>query len=270
MLLPLADRTLCYDLVGPEDGEVVAFSHSLAADLGLWAEQVPMLLALGYRVLRLDLRGHGGSRDDSAAYTMDELADDLIAVADAAGIERFHFVGLSIGGAIGQSLALRHPERVLSLLLSDTQSESFPDAASHWGKRIEKLKAARTVEIIADETMGRWLTADYQASNPLRWAQIRATVAGCTVGGYVGCAGALADFDYTDRLHQVRVPVLVTCGSEDPRATPEESRRIAALFPDGRYVEFVGARHVPNVEQPEAFNRVLADWLAHVRESAGA
>lgn len=264
MLLPLSDRVLCYDLIGPEQGEVVAFSHSLAADLGLWAEQVPALTANGYRVLRVDLRGHGGSRDAKIPYSIDDLADDMIAVADATGIARFHFVGLSIGGAIGQSLGLRYPDRIASLMLCDTQSESFPDAAAHWGKRIEKLYATGSVESIADETMERWLTAVYRAKNPLRWNQIRATVAGCTVAGYVGCAQALADFHYTGRLHEVGAPVLVACGSEDPRATPEESRRIAALFRDGRYQEFTGARHVPNVEQADAFNAVLLDWLAQV------
>ncbi|VCU69188.1 3-oxoadipate enol-lactonase 2 [Pigmentiphaga humi] len=268
MLLPLKDRTLCYDLAGPETGEVVAFTHSLAADLGLWAEQLPALLNGGYRVLRSDLRGHGGSRAAPGPYTMDELADDLIAIADAAGIERFHFVGLSIGGAIGQSLALRHPHRVRSLMLCDTQSESFPDAATHWGKRIATLRETGTVAAIADDTMERWLTPAYRAAHPLRWQQIRDTVAGCTAEGYIGCAQALADFHYTDRLGTVRIPALVACGSEDPRATPEESRRIAALLADGRYQEFTGARHVPNVEQPDTFNRVLGDWLRHVRAQA--
>ena len=261
MLLSHGDHVLCYDLVGPETGQVVAFTHSLAADLGLWAEQVPMLLGAGYRVLRLDLRGHGGSRGAAGPYTIDGLADDLIAVADATGIERFDFVGLSIGGAVGQSLGLRHPARVRSLMICDTQSESFPDAATHWGDRIDALRQTGSVEAIADDTMKRWLTPAFKDAHPHRWQQIRSTVAACTVDGYVGCAQALANFTYTDRLHEVAVPVLVSCGSEDPRATPEESRRIAALFKDGRYQEFTGARHVPNVEQPEAFNRVLADWL---------
>lgn len=262
MLLTLPGRTICYDLLGPDAGEVVAFTHSLAADMGLWAEQVPALLAAGYRVLRYDLRGHGGSRADPGPYAMDVLADDLIAVADALSINRFHFVGLSIGGAIGQSLGVRYPVRLRSLMLCDTQSESFPDAASHWGARNAKLAAAGSVEAIADETMGRWLTPEFKDRHPNRWQQIRDTVAACTVHGYVGCAQALANFRYTHQLGTVRVPTLVACGSDDPRATPAESRRIASLFVDGRYQEFTGARHVPNVEQAEDFNRVLLQWLA--------
>ena len=102
---------LAYDLLGPEAGPVVAFSHSLAADLGLWAEQVPPLLAAGYRVLRMDLRGHGGSEGPPGAYTIDGLADDLVALLDRLRIDRCHFVGLSIGGMVGQSLGLRHAVR---------------------------------------------------------------------------------------------------------------------------------------------------------------
>ncbi|MDR5832521.1 alpha/beta hydrolase [Caballeronia sp. LP006] len=265
MLLPLADRTISYDFIGPENGQVVMFMHSLAADMGLWAEQVPALLAAGYRVLRTDLRGHGGSRATEGPYTIDALADDVIAVTDALGIERFHFVGLSIGGAIGQSLALRYLNRLCSAFLCDTQSESFPNAATHWGNRIEKLRQAGSVEGLADDTMGRWLTAEYRERNPLRWNQIRATVAGCSVSGYIGCAQALANFNYTGRLNEVKLPVLVGCGSEDPSASPEASRKIASLFVNGHFEEFANARHIPNVEQNEVFNQVLLDWLEKVR-----
>ncbi|MDR5825937.1 alpha/beta fold hydrolase [Caballeronia sp. LZ043] len=265
MLLPSKQRTLSYDLVGPERGQVVVFSHSLAADLGLWAEQVPALLAAGYRVLRTDLRGHGGSTATPAPYTIDQLADDVIEVLDALSIERCHFVGLSIGGMIGQSLGLRYANRVNSLLLSDTQSESPPDAATFWGPMIEAINKAGSLEPIADRTMDRWLTADYRAAHPGRWKQIRDTVAGCSPAGYIGCAQAIGNFTFTERLHTVQAPVLVTCGSLDPRATPDESRHIASLFPNGRYAGFEGAKHVPNVEQPDAFNRELLQWLGSQR-----
>jgi 3-oxoadipate enol-lactonase len=261
MLINLPGRKTAYDLVGPEAGPVVAFTHSLAADMGLWAEQVPALLAAGYRVLRTDLRGHGGSTATPAPYTIDQLADDVVEVLDALAIERCHFVGLSIGGMVGQSLGIRHARRVESLLLSDTQTESPTDAAQFWGPMIESIKSAGTLEPIADTTMGRWLTKAYRQQNPVRWKQIRETVAACTPEGYIGCALAISNFNFTARLGSVTTPTLVTCGSEDPRATPEESRRIASLFADGRYEGFEGARHVPNVEQPEAFNRVLLQWL---------
>jgi 3-oxoadipate enol-lactonase len=268
MLLPLTDRNLCYDLVGLETGPVVAFSHSLAADLGMWAEQVPALAAAGYRSLRIDLRGHGGSGAPPAPYTIDALADDIIAVLDGLSIARCHFVGLSIGGMIGQSLGLRHAGRVQSLMLCDTQTQSPADAATRWGPRIEAVTKAGSLEPIADATIGRWLTEEFRKKHPARWKQIRDTIVGCKPTGYIGCAQAIADFNFTARLGTVKTPTLVVCGTDDPSAGRAESQHIASLFPSGSYDEFPGARHLPNVEQPDAFNRVLLEWLDARSKSA--
>jgi 3-oxoadipate enol-lactonase len=262
MPLPLQGRNICYDIIGPESGQVVAFSHSLAADLGMWAEQVPALAAAGYRALRIDLRGHGGSTALPAPYTIDQLADDVVTVLDGLGIGSCHFVGLSIGGMIGQSLGLRHAGRVQSLMLCDTQTQSPADAATRWGPRIEAVLKAGSLEPIADATIGRWLTENFRKKNPGRWKQIRDTIAGCAPTGYFGCAQAIGNFNFTARLGTVKAPTLVVCGTDDPSAAPAESRHIASLFRGGSYDDFPGARHLPNVEQPEAFNRVLLKWLA--------
>lgn len=261
MLVPLQGRNICYDLVGPESGPVVAFSHSLAADLGMWAEQVPALTGAGYRALRIDLRGHGGSTALPAPYTIDALADDVVAVMDAAGIDRCHFVGLSIGGMIGQSLGLRHAGRVRSLMLCDTQTESPADAATRWGPRIVAINQVGSLEPIADATLGRWFTDDFRKQRPARWKQIRDSIVGCTPTGYTGCAQAIGNFNFTGRLGTVKTPTLVVCGTDDPSAAPGESRHVASLFPNGSYDDFPGAKHLPNVEQPDAFNRVLLKWL---------
>jgi len=265
MLLPLKGRNICYDLVGPDSGAVVTFAHSLAADHGSWAEQVPALAVAGYRVLRVDLRGHGGSTAPAPPYTIDELADDVVIVLDALGVPRTHYVGLSIGGMIGQSLGLRHAGRMQTLMLCDTQTQSPDDAATRWGPRIDAITKANSCEPIADDTIGRWLTQDYKARNPGRWKQIRETIAGCSVAGYTGCAQAIGNFNYTAKLGTVRTPTLVVCGTEDPSATPAATRKAASLFPNGSYDEFPGARHLPNIEQPEAFNRVLLGWLGKHR-----
>ena len=261
MLLPLQGRNISYDLIGPESGQVIAFSHSLAADLGMWAEQVPALAAAGYRILRIDLRGHGGSGAPPAPYTIDELADDVVSVLDALGIARCHFVGLSIGGMIGQSLGLRHAGRMQSLMLCDTQSQSPADAATRWGPRIVAINQAGSLEPIADATLGRWFTDDFRKKRPARWKQIRDSIVGCTPVGYTGCAQAIGNFNFTGKLGTVKTPTLVVCGTDDPSASPEASRKIASLFPNGSYDEVKGAQHLPNVEQDEAFNRVRLRWL---------
>ena len=111
MLLPLDGRNIAYDLIGSKSAPVVCMTHSLASDGGMWAEQVPALLAGGFRVLRIDMRGHGGSGPVNGPYTMSQLATDVVAVLDALGLAKVHFIGLSIGGMIGQALALDHAAR---------------------------------------------------------------------------------------------------------------------------------------------------------------
>src|SRR5436305_3515509 len=106
MLLPLPGRRLYYDLTGPENGPVVCITHSLASDGGSWAEQVPALLQAGFRGLRLDMRGHGGSDPVAGDYTMAALADDAAAALQALAFARVRYIGLSIGGLIGQAFAL--------------------------------------------------------------------------------------------------------------------------------------------------------------------
>src|SRR5262250_240879 len=108
MLLPLERRRLYYDVTGPENGPVVCMTHSLMSDSGMWAEQMPPLLQAGFRVLRVDMRGHGGSDPVAGSYTITALAGDVAQVLEALAMPRVHYIGLSIGGMIGQAFAIEH------------------------------------------------------------------------------------------------------------------------------------------------------------------
>ncbi len=261
MLLPLAGRRLYYDLAGPEDGPVVCITHSLASDGGSWAEQVPALLQAGFRVLRLDMRGHGGSDPVAGDYTMRELAGDVAAVLDALGLARVHYIGLSIGGMIGQAFALEHAHRLISAMWCDTLPASPPGAVEVWGPRIKAVREANSLAPIAEASMDRYLSPAFQAKNPGRWKQLRDTVVGTTPAGYLGCSAAIIDFDFVARLPSLRLPVLVVCGEEDAGTPASENRRLAGLVPDARYEEIPGMRHFPNVEAPGPFNRIMTGWL---------
>ena len=262
MLLPLDKRRLAYDLAGPEEAPVVCITHSLASDGGSWSDQLPALLAAGFRVLRLDMRGHGGSDAVAGNYTMRALADDVAAVLDGLSIRRCHYIGLSIGGMIGQGFALAHRERLLSAMWCDTLPCSPAGAAPVWRERMAVVRNASSLEPIADGTMDRWFTESFKGRRPGRWKQIRDTVAATTPAGYLGCCEAILDFDFVPQLPGVKLPVLVLCGDSDPGTPPAENRRIASLVPGARYEEIGDARHCPNVERPEAFNRVMLEWLA--------
>ncbi len=261
MLLPLHGRRIAYDLLGAEDAPTVCITHSLASDGGSWAEQVPALLQSGFRVLRLDMRGHGGSDPVSGDYSMAALADDVAAALAALGIPRVHYIGLSIGGMIGQAFALAHGERLISAMWCDTLPASPKGADEIWAQRINTVRGAGSLLPLADMTVERWLTGAFKAQHPGRWRQIRDTVVGTTPAGYLGCCAAILDFDFVPRLPSVRVPTLVLCGAEDAGTPASENRRLAGLVPDARYEEMAGCLHFPNVERPDAFNRIMLGWL---------
>lgn len=261
MLINLPGRRIYYALEGKAGGPVVCFCHSLASDGGMWAEQMLPLLSQGYQVLRLDMRGHGGSDPVDGPYTMQDLADDVAAALDALDIAKVHFVGLSIGGMLGQAFAVKHGHRLHSSMLCDTSPASPPGASAAWAPRIEAVTKANSVAPLADGTMERWFTPAFKPAHPRRWQQIHQTIAGTTPEGYLGCAAAILGLDMIAALPGVKVPVLVVCGADDEGTPPAGNRRIAELVPGGRYVEIANARHFPNVERADEFNRILMDWL---------
>ena len=267
MLFRTRNRNIYYDLIGPESGPIVCLAHSLSADSGIWAEQISPLLGQGWRVLRLDMRGHGGSDPVAQNYTMVELADDVALALDFLGFATVHFVGLSIGGMIGQTLAIEHGHRLQSLMLCDTSPAAIPGGMPMWNERFEAIKRAGCVEPLADATMQRWLTDAFKARRPERWQQIRATIACTSPAGYLGGAAAIINFDVLSKLGSVDTPTLVVCGDSDTGTPPAGNRRIAELIPAARFQEIADARHLPNVEHPQTFNRIMLDWLSSNRQN---
>ena len=261
MLVNLDGRRIYCDLAGPESGQVVCFTHSLSSDGGMWAEQMVPLLAAGYRVLRLDMRGHGGSDPVAGDYTMAALADDVATSLDFLGIDKVQYIGLSIGGMLGQAFAIAHGKRLISTMLCATAPQTPPGAAGAWGPRIETVQKAHSLEPLADGTMERWFTETWKPKHPARWKQLRSTVAGTTPAGYLGCAAAILNFDFVPKLPSLKVPALVICGSEDQGTPPAGNKKIAELIPGARYEEIPATRHFPNVERPDVFNRLMMDWV---------
>jgi 3-oxoadipate enol-lactonase len=192
---------------------------------------------------------------------MTALADDVAAVLDALGLARVHYIGLSIGGMIGQAFALERGERLISALWCDTLPASPPGAGAIWGPRIKAVREANSLEPIAEASIDRYLSPAFRAKNPARWRQLRDTVVGTTPQGYLGCAAAILDFDFVARLPSLRLPVLVVCGAEDAGTPASENRRLAGLVPGAQYEEIAGMRHFPNVEAPDIFNRIMLGWL---------
>jgi 3-oxoadipate enol-lactonase len=261
MLLALNGRRVYFDLAGPQNAATVCFTHSLNSDSGMWVEQMVPLLAAGYRVLRLDMRGHGGSVPVDGDYTMDALAADVKDSLDVLGIQKVHFIGLSIGGMIGQGFALAYPDRLLSLCLCDTQPSTPPGSTGTWDERKATVRKSGLASL-ADATMARWFTDEFKKVNPVRWREIRDTISNTTPQGSIGCMSAIQDFDYLGRLPTIKAHTLVICGDEDEGTPPDRNKLIASKVPGGKYEGIAKARHLPNVERADTFNRIMMGWLS--------
>lgn len=255
--------SLYYELSGPAEAPVVTLSHSLSCDLTMWDPQTAALEDAGYRVLRYDTRGHGRTEAPPGPYSLGLLAEDAAALLAALEVERTHFVGLSLGGMIAQTLALEHPALLYSLALCDTTAALPPEALPIWDERIE---TARTQGMAAhvEPTIGRWFTEPFIASRADAVDPIRALIAATRIDGYIGCVEAIKGLDLLERLPAVQAPTLVVVGADDPGTTPEAARAISERIPGATLVVIESASHLSNVEQPEAFNAALLEFLAKV------
>lgn len=251
-----------YRLDGPAGAPVVVMSHSLAAHVGMWEDQLPILS--DYRVLRYDTRGHGGTDAPEGEYTLGQLAGDLLGLLDALRVEKAHFVGLSMGGMVGQTAALRDPGRFLTLSLCDTSSRVPPEGRALWSERIAAARSGGMESLVAS-TIDRWFSAGFQAAAPERVERVREMIRATPVAGYCGCCAAIRDLDVTERLAEIRVPTLLVVGEHDP-GTPVAAHEVIRDRVEGaRLVVIDDALHFTNVERTDAFNAALGGFLAEHR-----
>src|SRR5512135_156113 len=230
-----------YELSGKKDAPVVALSHSLGSSLVMWDPQMEVLRS-DFRVLRYDTRGHGGTDAPAGPYTLDLLAEDMVSLLDALKIDRVHFVGLSMGGMIGQSLGLRHADRLRSLCLCDTSASLPQEAQPLWRERIE---AARKMGLgcLVEATLERWFTPTFLQQNPPMLGIIRREFLKTPQDGFVGCCEAIRRLDFLDQLAKIRTPTLIVVGEDDPGTPVSASRAIHEKIAGSKLVVLPGARH---------------------------
>jgi len=245
-----------YELHGKEGAPWLVLSHSLACTIRMWDPQIEAFQG-SYRILAYDMRGHGASAAPKGPYTLDMLAEDVLALMQSVGIKRAAFVGLSIGGMIGQTLALKNPAPFTGMVLADTTHTQTPDMVKQWEDRI-KIAEAQGMQPLVAPTMERWFTAPYRSSPPAQ--AIARLIANTPVAGYVGCGQAIMKLNTTARLKEIRLPVLAITGESDGAAGG--TRFIGGNVPGARFVSIPNAAHIANVEQVEAFNRPLREFLS--------
>jgi 3-oxoadipate enol-lactonase len=242
------------------EGPPVVLSHALGLELGMW-DALAAALAPRHEVLRYDHRGHGGSAVPAGPYRMDELVDDAARVIREWGAGPVAWVGLSLGGMVGQGLAIRHPELLRSLVLANTTAH-YPEAAqAAWAQRIAAVEQGG-LEAIADMVMERYFHAGFRSGRPEALAAFRAALLRTSAAGYAATCHAVREVDWLERLPQVRCPTLVIAGALDVGAPVAMSQAIAERIPGARLEVLAGASHLSVAEQPQEFAALVEGFLS--------
>ncbi|PYT79510.1 MAG: 3-oxoadipate enol-lactonase [Acidobacteria bacterium] len=245
-----------YALAGLPGKPALILSNSLGTDFSMWDQQMGEF-AKTLRIVRSDTRGHGKSSVAPGPYSIENLAKDVLALADSLKLERFHFCGLSMGGMIGMWLAANAPQRLGKLVLASTAAKI--GNAETWNARIETVRK-QGMKPIAAATMERWFTPAFRAKNPSIVASIQRMVESIHPEGYVSCCAAVRAFDFREQLGGVNTPTLVISGMHDPSTTPADGHSLADHIPRARYVELDGA-HLCNIEDADHFTKEVSSFL---------
>jgi 3-oxoadipate enol-lactonase/4-carboxymuconolactone decarboxylase len=256
--------TLHHTTDGRADAPALILGPSLGTSLRLWDAQVPAL-SRGYRVVRYDLPGHGGTPAGLLREpTVAGLAALVLELADSLGVQRFGYAGVSLGGAVGTWLAVHHPERVESLAVV-CSSARFGEPAGWWD-RAERVRK-EGVEWIAATAPARWFTPGFEATDTAR--ALIGDHRAVDPAGYAACCGALAAFDLRADLARVGAPTLVVAGRQDPATPPVHARELADGIGGSSLVEINGAAHLAPAEQPERVLHALLDHFGPGAEADG-
>jgi len=251
------DGTRIYaQITRPQNGPAVVFSNSLGTTLQLWDPILP-LLPEGLRILRYDMRGHGRSDVPDAPYTMGQLISDAEAVCDAFDVRDAMFVGLSVGGMIAQGLAVKRPDLIRAMVLSNTAAKIGNPKL--WQDRISFI-TANGMAAASDEIMRRWFGRDFYATPAMTpW---KAMVEATSVTGYTGVCAAIAGTDFYTPTSGLRIPTLGIAGTEDGSTPPDLVRETTDLIPGSHFALIRRAGHLPCVEKPAEFATHLCDFLS--------
>lgn len=245
-------------LQGVERGTPIVLAHALGLDLSLW-DGLAAELGRDHPVLRYDQRGHGGSAVPPGPYTLDDLVDDGVRLLREWGRGPVVWVGLSLGGMVGQGLAVRHPEWLRGLVISNSVARYAESTKPGWAERIAAVESGGLPAIV-DATLARF----FHAAEPAVVERTRQVLLRSDPAGYVAACHAAAGVDWLDQLAAIRLPVLVIAGARDAGAPPEAGRAIAERIPGAEFALLDESAHIGALEQPTAFLELVREFSARL------
>ena len=255
---------MAYDLFGNEDAPVVCLNHCFATNLNFWDATLPALS--GLRVLRYDTRGHGASDKPVGDYSLGMLADDTIALLDALAIERVHFCGVSMGGMIGQHLALDYPERITSLALANSPSEYASEQLDAWQKRAQ-LVTTQGMAAVHDDLMSRWLSDAAIGKDSYHY--LSDAIKRFSPTSFAAATVAMCGLKTTARLNELNQPVMIIGSHDDPGVPVEMTQAMVERIPNCESQWLDPSRHLATLEHNDRFNTLLRDHLDRAIANAG-
>ncbi len=252
-----------YEVGGLDSGPWLTLSHALSTDMTLW-DELASDLGRDFRILRYDQRGHGRSEAVPGPYSFPDLIGDVLALWDAVGVDRSHWLGLSIGGMIGYGLAIHHPERILSLVACDSQADAPPDYAAYFQSRIDKA-AAGGMENLVQATLERWFTAETLRRRDPVIDRVAEMIRNTDEAGHRGCCEALKTLSYGSELHRIKTPALIVGGAQDKGAPPDALAKVAERIEGAAHAVIPRAGHISALENPTDFASEVRAFLMRVR-----
>ncbi|HVY81189.1 MAG TPA: 3-oxoadipate enol-lactonase [Steroidobacteraceae bacterium] len=245
------------DVLEKPGAPALLFLNPLAASLEIWDGQIAEL-GREFTLVRFDARGHGESQvGPLRELSMERLAQDALAVLDAVGIERAHVCGLSIGGMTAMKLATLAPERVNKLILCCTTP--YMPTVQTWQERIA-IASSQGVAALVDGILQRWFAPRFRAAEPKQVERVRAMLLKTSAAGFVASAAAIRDMDQRETIRAISAPTLVIAGAQDAGIPPAQAELILRAIRGSR-LTVLDSAHVPNVEQREAFNATVLEFL---------
>ncbi|HZA01990.1 MAG TPA: alpha/beta fold hydrolase, partial [Hyphomicrobiaceae bacterium] len=251
---------LNYEVSGPGSAPPVVLHHPIATNLSVW-DELAAAIEPRYRVIRFDARGHGQSEAPKGRYSFATLTQDVIGLMDHLGIGKSRFVGLSMGGMVGQYLGLLHPHRFYSLCLVSTTSAVPAQARPLWEERIRNAGTLGMASVV-DGSLSRWVAPGTLETKPALVARLKAMIVTTPPDGYIGWCHAIRDLDITDRLNEVKLPTRVIVGALDPATPPAMAEVIHHAIAGSDLAVMPGVSHMLHVEAPDAFHKHVMPFLA--------
>ncbi len=250
---------MSFAVEGPDAAPAVILHHPLATDLTIWDALTAALLPR-YRVVRFDARGHGASEATAAPYDFAMLSGDVVGLMDHLKIARAYYLGLSMGGMVGQHLGVEQPQRFASLILCSTSSRIPAEAQPLWEERV-KVAREKGMTSQVELALSRWLAASSLQGKPALVARMRRHIEATPVEGYAGWCQAIRNLNVTDRLKGIALPTLIIVGSEDQGTPPAAAQVIHREIAGSELIEVPGVAHQLHVEEPDTFNRHVLEFL---------